>query len=130
MLWKISLLSFEKMGFPLAGGLDPASGEITSGWKTNLQPFSGQGYRTRAELHMTPLGSGRWDVKSRVQKQTNQAIVAPLDLARAEWEWAPEDPVLAAILLHRIKSLLAPELELSEPEDDDDPLRGSLDQHP
>lgn len=114
VIWKLALLSVEQMDFPLAGGLDPSDGEITSGWKTNLQPFGHKGYRTRAVVNMQPTSPGRWHVKTRVQKQTNETVVAPLDAQRADWKWAPDDQVQAGILLHRISVLLSPDLELSE----------------
>ena len=36
----------------LAGGLDPSSGVIVTGWRTQLAPFSGDGNRKRAEVRM------------------------------------------------------------------------------
>ena len=125
VLWKLALLSVEKVGFPLAGGLDPSSGVITSGWRTNLQPFQGEGYRMRAEVRLSPTGPGRWAVGARVKKQINDALVAPLDPTRAEWEWAPDDPLVARVLLQHIRSYLDPEIEIGE-ESPEDPVEALL----
>ncbi len=112
VLWKIALLSAEQAGFPLAGGLDPASGVIVSGWRTELAPFSREGNRKRAEIRMEPTGPRQWHVRTRVQKQLNMSLSAPLDATRAEWEWAPEDVLTAEILLRRIVAAFDPVLEV------------------
>ncbi len=119
VLWKVALLSVEKMGFALTGNLDPSSMEIESGWKTNLQPFGRQGYRIRAQVDMDPLAPGRWLVRTRVKRQINKAIVDPLDAQRAEWEWAADNPEASAILMAHIRSFLDPEIELSDDEPSD-----------
>ena len=125
VLWKISLLAVEKMGFPLAGGLDPSAGEIKSGWQTHLAPFGRKGYRMRAEVRLSPLERGRWQVETRVARQINDAIVAPLDPSRADWKWEPDDAVQALILLQHISVAFVPDLELPE-EGDGDPLDAYL----
>jgi len=118
VLWKLALLSVEDSDYPLTGGLDPSAGEITTGWKLNLQPVSRKGYRERALLEMEPTSPGTWTVKARVQKQMNHAMVAPLDPQRAEWKWAPDNDVAAAIILQKIWSLLDPTFELTPEEMD------------
>ena len=117
VLWTISRLSLQKMRFPTAGALDPASGRIESGWKTQLHAFQGEGYRERAEIEIEPLEKGQWKVRTRVAKQMNEALVSPLDPSRAEWEWANDDPNSAKILLMHITSLLGDEMEFKEEED-------------
>ena len=113
VLWKIALLSAERMSFPLAQ-LDPGSRQFVTGWRTNLQPFSGDGDRTRAEVRLVPVSTGRWQVQARVQRQVNKALVAPLDPTRAEWEWVQDDVVQAEILLRRVVSALDPDFEPGE----------------
>ncbi len=118
VLWKVSLLSLQKMGFPLAGGLDPSSMVAESGWRNHLAPFSGDGFRVMAEVHMDPLGPGEWDVRTRVKKQRNMSIVKPLDARYAEWEWVADDVTAARVLLQHIRTFLEPGIELKErPED-------------
>ena len=128
VLWKLSLLSLERMGFPMSGGLDPASGRIESGWQTHLAPFSRQGYRLRAEVEMTPIEPAFWRVRARVARQSNEALVAPLDPARAEWKWAADDVEQAQILLQHISSLLATDLETTEQEDPLEALMRSVEE--
>jgi hypothetical protein len=118
VLWKLALLSVKDSDYPLAAGLDPSAGEITTGWKINLQPVSRKGYRERALLEMEPTGPGVWMVKARVQRQINHAMVAPLDPQRADWKWAPDNDVAAAIILQKIASLLGPDFELAPEEKD------------
>jgi len=126
VLWKIVLLEVERMGFPITGGLDPSSGELQSGWLTNLQPFSGKGTRKRAEVHMKPVEKGRWLVRAHVAQQVNRALADPLDPSRAEWEWASEDVVSAEILLRHVVSAMSPTLEIEEQEDDFERLMREL----
>jgi len=105
VLWKVALLSLEQSDFPLIGGMDPSSGIVMSGWKTQLQPFHGEGDRQRAEIRMEPVAERLWMVKARVQRQRNMALASPLDATRAEWKWDAENPVAAEILLRHIVSL-------------------------
>ena len=113
VLWKLALLSVKDSDYPLTGGLNPSAGEITTGWKINLQPVSRKGYRERALLEMVPTSPGIWTVRARVQKQMNHAMVAPLDPQRADWKWAPDNDVAAAIILQKITSLLSPDFVLT-----------------
>jgi hypothetical protein len=48
----------------------------------------------------------------------NHAMVAPLDPQRADWKWAPDNDVAAAIILQKIASLLDPAFELTPEEKD------------
>jgi len=114
VLWKIALLAAGRMDFPLTGRLDPSSGKFVTGWRTSLQPFSGAGNRTRAEVRMEPVSQGRWRVRAHVQKQVNQALVHPLDPTRAEWEWTGDDVLQAEILLRHVVSSLDPALEIQD----------------
>ncbi len=106
MLWQLTLLSLQNMGFPLGSGLDPTAGVVQTGWKTELQPFRGQGTRARAYLRLEPLEPGLWKVRARVQRERNMALAAPLDPQRAEWKEAPDDETAALILLRHIQARL------------------------
>ena len=90
-----------------------AGGIVTTGWKTDLQPFSGEGMRTRAEVRMSPIEPGRWRLRARVEKELNKSMANPLDASRAEWKTAPDDERTAGILLMHIRSRLDPELEFA-----------------
>ena len=124
VLWQVSRLALQKMRFPSGGVLDPASGKLKSGWRTQLHPFQGEGFRERAEVEIEPVEQGRWMVRTRVAKQTNEALVSPLDPRRAEWEWTGDDVTAAQVLLMHITSSLGDELEMSQ---EPDPLEAILD---
>lgn len=112
MVWQLTLLALQGQGYPLAAGTDPGARQVESGWKTDLQPFRGEGERRRAVVKLAPLGPGRWRLEGRVQCEHNQNLVAPLDPVRAEWKPAPDDEAAAKILLQHIGARLMPELEL------------------
>ena len=118
LLWKIVLLSLRKMDFPESAENDPANMKAISGWKVELSPWKGRGFRAQAEVSCTPIGPGRWEVETRVKKQVNQSLTRPLDLSYAEWEWVPDDDMAARILLQHIRTFLSPEIKLSEEKDD------------
>lgn len=118
VLWRVTLLSIRKMGFPLGAGLDQSALVAETGWKNDLAPFKGDGFRSMAEVRMRPVGPGRWSVRARVKKQVNQSIVRPLDLRYAEWEWVEDDERATAILLQHIRSFLDDDLELRDRPDD------------
>lgn len=111
MVWQLMLLSMQTQGFPMAGGTDPGSREVESGWKTDLQPFQGDGRRRRAVLKLAPIEKGRWKIEARVIVQKNMNLVTPLDATRAEWEPTGDDPMTAQILLQHVRSRLRPQLE-------------------
>lgn len=118
VLWKVTLLSLEKGGFPLGGGLDPSSMQLTTGWKLDLAPFSRQGTRRQAEVRMKPSARGVWDVEARVKCQINKSLVKPLDPQYAQWEWTGDDVVAARVLVQHVRSFLQEDIELSDaPED-------------
>ncbi len=121
LLWQLILLALQNQGYPLAAGTDPGARQVESGWKTDLQPFRGDGQRWRAIVRMTPLEKGRWKLEVRVQCEHNQNLVTPLDPVRAEWKHAADDEAAAQILSQHIRSRLKPELELKPPASADHP---------
>ncbi|MSR62488.1 MAG: hypothetical protein EXS08_08590 [Planctomycetes bacterium] len=115
MLWQLTLLALQSQGYPLAAGTDPGARKVESGWKTDMQPFRGEGQRRRALVKMTPLEKGRWKLETRVKVEHNQNLVAPLDPVRAEWKPAADDQAAAQILLQHVQSRLKPELAVQPP---------------
>jgi hypothetical protein len=109
ILWQVTALALAKEGFPTGSGLDPTTLTAISGWRNDLSPFRGKGYREQAQVRFTPAGAGRWDVEVRVRRELNMDIVKPLDLKFAEWEEAPDDPDRAGVLLQRIRSWMVDE---------------------
>jgi len=104
VLWEVTAMSFQKHGFPTGTGLDPATMVAISGWKYDLAPFRGQGFRERAHVTFEPLEEGVYAVELRVQHELNMDMVRPLDLSYAEWKAAPDNDMEAKLLLLRIKS--------------------------
>lgn len=112
MVWQLMLLALQNQGYPLAAGTDPGARQVESGWKTDLQPFRGDGNRKKAVLKLAPLEKGRWKVEARVRVEKNQNLVTPLDATRAEWEPTADDPMAALVLLQHVRARLRPELEV------------------
>ena len=111
VVWQLSLLALQSQGYPLAAGTDTGARAIQSGWKTDLQPFRGEGQRRRAMVKLAPLEKGRWKLEARVQVEENKNLVTPLDPSRAEWKPAADDELAARTLLQHVRARLAPELE-------------------
>lgn len=116
VLWQLTLLSLRTQGYPLAAGTDLGSRVVESGWKTDMQPFRGEGERRRAVVKLTPLEPGRWKLEARVKRENNENLVTPLDPVRAEWEPAADDEAAAEILLQHIRARLKPELGIARDE--------------
>ncbi len=114
ILWEVTVLSLEKHGFPVGTGVDPTTMEATSGWRYNLAPFRGQGFRQRAIVRYESIGPGRYRVHARVEHQVNMDITRPLDARYAKWEQAQDDPAQAGVLLQRIKAWIGGEFEVGE----------------
>lgn len=114
VLWEVTAMSFQKHGFPTGTGLDPATMVATSGWKYDLAPFRGQGFRERAHIEFEPLDKGVYDVRLRIERENNMDMVRPLDLSYAEWKAAPDDEIEAKLLLLRIKSWIGGDISPQE----------------
>jgi hypothetical protein len=110
VLWNVLVLALQRQGYPLGAELDEPRLIATSGWRNHLAPFKGKGYRLRAQLRAESVGGTRYRVTGRVWKQLNQALVRPVDLAYAEWEWTEDDALAAEILLRHVESYFDPVL--------------------
>lgn len=114
VLWEVTAMSFQKHGFPTGTGLDPATMVATSGWKYDLAPFRGDGFRERAHVTFDVREDGVYGVRLRVEHEQNMDLVRPLDLSYAEWRESPDNEVEAKLLLLRIKSWIGGEIEFEE----------------
>jgi len=110
VLWNVLVLALQRQGYPLGAELDEPRLVALSGWRNHLAPFKGKGYRLRAELRAESVGGTRYRVSARVSKQLNQALVRPVDLAYAQWEWTDDDELAAEILLRHVESYFDPVL--------------------
>jgi hypothetical protein len=115
VLWQVTLLSLEKEGFPAGSGLDPAKLVAVSAWRTSLAPFKGDGFREKAEVHIGRAAPGRYTLRVRILKETNEDVIHPMDPSYAKWERASDDVERARILLQRIKSWLGGDYEMKGP---------------
>jgi len=107
VLWQATLSNMWRLGYPVGSQANPSELTIETGWKTQLSPFRGKGYRLMAEIRFErvpaePDGPAAWDVDVRVKKMVNMSLVKPLDAAYAEWEWRDDDEWEAAIILRHI----------------------------
>jgi hypothetical protein len=115
LLWEVVVFALEKEGYPTGTDLDPTSLEAISGWRYSLAPFRGQGRRERAHILFEPLGPKRYRLQVRVQRENNMDPVRPMDLSYAEWKEAPDNNDAALVLVQRIRSWIAPRLDLQNP---------------
>jgi hypothetical protein len=114
VLWDAALLALQKQDYPLGAVLDRSTGQLVSGWKMSLAAFRGQGWRTKAWIEFDRESAGQYLVQVRVQKETNEDIIRPLDPSHAKWEEAEDDDRAARILLQTIRSYLGPDLPEGE----------------
>lgn len=112
LLWEVTVFALEKEQFPVGSRLDPTTLTAISGWRNSLAPFKGKGRRERAEVRYTAVGPKLYRVEIRVEREINQDPVRPMDLSYAQWESAPDSQETAMVLLQRIRSWIAPGLEM------------------
>ncbi len=111
VLWECTVFAFEKQGFPVGAGFDPATWTATSGWRNDLNPFRGmgdarQGFREQATIRFTKLEAQQYRVDVRVEHQVNNDIARPLDLSYADWKPSDDNVEEAQLLLQLIRSQL------------------------
>jgi hypothetical protein len=107
VLWEVVRIAFERENFPqVAPGFDPVNRTVTSGWRTELAPFSGQGFRERAWVKYSTSDTGNLSVEVRVQREVNKNLARPLDPQYADWEEAGDSEERARFLLQVIKGSL------------------------
>ena len=107
VLWEVTRIAFEREGFPqVAPGFDPVERTVKSGWRTELAPFSGQGFRERAWVKYSTTDSGKLSLEVRIQREVNKNLARPLDPQYADWEMAQDSTERARFLLQVIKGNL------------------------
>ena len=107
VLWEVTRMAFEREGFPqIAPGFDPVDNTLRSGWRTEMAPFSGQGFRERAWVKYSTTDSGNYELEVRVQREVNKNLARPLDPKYADWEEARDSAERARFLLQVIKGSL------------------------
>lgn len=93
-------------GFPPASR-DETRGSVTSGWDTNLHPYSKKGRRWQGILKVVdnPNGEG-FILKSRVIAERNMEVNDTMNPAAADWERVADEPARARILMQHVLSQL------------------------
>lgn len=114
LLWEVTVFALEKERFPVGTQLDPTTLTAVSGWRNSLAPFKGKGRRERAEVRYQAVGPKLYRVQVRVEREINEDPVRPMDLSYAKWEPSPDNVEAASILMQRIKSWIAPGLEMRQ----------------
>ena len=115
LLWEVTVFALEKEGYPTGTDLDPTNLNAVSGWRYSLAPFRGKGRRERAHLLFESIGPKRYRLQVRVERENNMDAVRPMDLSYADWKEAPDNTDAATVLVQRIRSWIAPGLELKNP---------------
>jgi hypothetical protein len=121
VLWQVTMMSLQKLRFPISSGFEPGKLRGVSGWDTQPAPFKGEGYRERCYVEYTPLTGKRYTMKVRVERETNEDIVHPLDISYAEWQPAPDNEARAHLLVGQVKAFLGPDFKTTEKQEPDKP---------
>ncbi|HTF90258.1 MAG TPA: hypothetical protein VK843_17720 [Planctomycetota bacterium] len=112
VIWNVALLALQEQKFPIGAGVDPAKREAITGWRNSLAPFKSEGYRQRVLLRLEPLDAGKYKLLLHVEKDTNEELAKPMELAYAQWEEAPDDIQTAQILISKIEARLGGTIEI------------------
>jgi len=121
VLWTSTLTNLGRLGYPVGSQANRAAMTIVTGWKNQLAPFRGKGFRQKVDMSLVrqaefnDQGHPIWDVTLRVMTQANMSLVRPLDPSYAEWEWRDDDALEASIILRHIQTdFLPPDILLRE----------------
>lgn len=108
-------IALQKNGFAPGTATDEAHKTVSSSWKVELQPFKGDGTRRKAHVQYEEKAPRTWTVSVRVEKQTNEELAKPLDLASAKWEDDDDDAEVASRILRYLKTAFGPDTSLNTP---------------
>jgi hypothetical protein len=118
ILWQVITHSLDRNGFALGAGVDRGKHQAVTGWKTFVAPFKGEGYRERCyvEYSRSESAAGGFDMRVRVERETNEDIVRPLDLSYADWQPTADNVDKAKIVFGHIRATLGPQFEMRDKE--------------
>jgi hypothetical protein len=117
ILGQVTIHSLTKVGFPIGTGISSGKLGGVSGWNTSLAPFKSEGFRERCYVEYTPLGGKRYQIRARVERETNEDIMHPLDLSYADWTPAPDNDTRAQLVVAQVKAFLTPEFKSTARQD-------------
>ncbi len=115
VLRQAAQIALQKNGFSPGTATDEAHKTVSSGWKVELQPFKGDGMRRKAHVQYEEKAERTWLVSVRVEKETNEELAKPLDLASAKWESADDDTESASRILRYIQTVFGAEITAQKP---------------
>lgn len=113
VLRTVAMQAMKQNGFPPGTEDGNAVATVSSSWKVQLQPFKSQGTREKAHLQYEEKEAGVWHVYVRVEKDTNEELAKPLDLAQAQWESAGDDRESASRVLRTLQTMLGIDFQLA-----------------
>jgi hypothetical protein len=116
VLMQVTMMSLQKVGFPIGSGFEMGKLTGISGWNISPGPFKGEGFRERCYIEYKPLGGKRYAMKVRVERETNEDIVHPLDISYAEWEPDADNEARARLLVGQVKAFLGPDFKTTSKE--------------
>ena len=88
---------------------DQKTRTITTGWNTQMSPFSSHGRRDRLVVTISGDNQRGWSASAKQDTQTNTNEENPLDEKKAKWEELPNDGGLAAKFLQNLDMRLQPD---------------------
>ena len=106
VMYDVVHMSLHKAGYPVGIGADKAARRIVTGWYVSEAPFKGEGYRQKATVQYAPVAEDRFDVRVRVERETNESL-RPLDPRYAKWEQAQDNVRDAERILQYVRSYLS-----------------------
>jgi hypothetical protein len=112
VLWAVAGQEMQRLGFPVGSGADPSTMVMRSGWRTELAPFRGEGYRELAEVRFTRVAPQRYRLEARVVREINMDVDRPIDPRSAKWEEAPDEVERSRVLVQRIRARLGERIEV------------------
>jgi hypothetical protein len=119
ILMQVTIHSLSKVGFPIGTGIQAGKLGGMSGWNTSPAPFKGEGYRERCYVEFKPLEGKRYRMRVRVERETNEDIMHPLDLSYADWQPAPDNDTRAKLVVGQVKAFLNPQFKTTAKQDPD-----------
>ena len=113
VLREVVVLSLRKAGYPVGAGVDPGARTVSTGWRESAHAFKGKGWREKATVQYEPVDRGRFEVKIRVERETNESL-RPLEPEYAKWTPAPDHPPAAQKVMQYLRSMLDDDFDVGD----------------
>lgn len=113
VLREVVTVSLQRSGFPVGSGIDPGARRVATGWRESAHAFKGKGWREKATVEYEPSEAGRFGIRIRVERETNESL-RPLDPAYAKWKPSADHPPSGQKILQYMRSMLDSSFEVGE----------------